>query len=108
MTFKELKNKIKKEQKERASSIRILKAARKPHVYNSNPALYDKIGDLDSIRYNYRHVHIAYCMYFNNTEYGDIEKECREDPYTGKINQYKKEWSYIVEASKDETLHTSA
>jgi len=106
MTFKELKNKIKKEQKERASSIRILKAARKPHVYNSNPALYDKIGDLYSLRYNYRHVHIAYCMYFNKTEYDDIEKKCRENPYTGKIDGYIKEWSYVVEASKDETLHT--
>jgi len=107
MTFKELKNKIKKEQKDRAVKIRILKAARKPHVYNSNPALYDKIGDLDSLRYNYRHVHIAYCMYFNNTKYDNIEKKCEENPYIEKIDQYKKEWSYIVEANRDEIIRIS-
>lgn len=101
MTFKELKNSIKKQLKETANTIRILKAARKPHVYNSNPALYDKLGDLDSLRYNIRHKHIAYCMFFNGTEYGDIEKKCNEKPYIGRIDQYKKEWSYIVEASQD-------
>lgn len=108
MTFKELKNKIKQEQKDRAVKIRILKAARKPHVYNSNPGLYDKMGDLEQHQYNYRHTHIAYCMYFNNTEYEAIESKCNETPNTSKTNQYKKEWSYIVEASKDEALHISA
>jgi len=102
MTFKELKNKTKKQLKEIANTIRILKAARKPHIYQSNPVLYDKLGYLDSHRYNYRHKHIAYCMFFNGTKYEDIERECRENPYTGKIDQYKKEWKYIVEASEDE------
>lgn len=101
MTFKELKNSIKKQLKETANTIRILKAARKPHVYKSNPALYDKLGDLDSLRYDIRHKHIAYCMFFNRTEYGDIEKKCNEKPYTRKIDGYKNQWQYIVEANQD-------
>jgi hypothetical protein len=101
MTFKELKNKTKKQLKETANTIRILKAARKPHVYNSNPVLYNSMGSLDSHRYNYRHKHIAYCMFFNRTEYEVIEKKCNENPYIGLVDQYKKEWTYIVEANQD-------
>jgi hypothetical protein len=104
MTFKELKLSIKKQLKETASTIRILKASRKPHVYNSNPALYDSLGYLESHRYNYRNKHIAYCMFFNRTKYEDIERSCNEGPNTSVINQYKKEWTYIVEASQDEKV----
>ena len=101
MTFKELKNKIKKELKETANTIRILKAARKPHIYNSNPAMYDSMGYLDSHRYNYRHKHIAYCTFFNGTNYDDIEKTCYESPYFDKVDGYKKKWNSVVEVSKD-------
>jgi hypothetical protein len=101
MTFKEFKNKIKKQIKETAGTIRILKAARKPHIYNSNPVLYDKLGDLDSLRYNIRHKHIAYCMFFNRTEYGNIEKKCNESPNSSLLTKYKREWQYIVEAIID-------
>jgi len=73
MTFKELKNKIKKEQKERAVTIRTLKTARKPHIYNSNPKLFDKLGYLNIHKDKYRHTHVAYCMFFNKTKYEAIE-----------------------------------
>lgn len=92
MTFIELKNKIKKELKEKAATIRIKKAARKPHIYNSNPTLYDKLGYLDSHRYNFRHKHIAYC---------DIEKKCHDDPDTSIVDHYKELWGRTVEVKDD-------
>jgi len=104
MTYKELKNEVKEEQKDRAVKIRILKTARKPHVYNSNPELYNKLGDLERHQYDYRHIHITYCMFFNKTEYSNIEKKCHEKPNSAKLTMLKKKWSDIVEANRDEAL----
>jgi hypothetical protein len=64
-----------------------LKLARKPHIYNADPAMYNKLGDLSSLRYHYRHIHIAYCEYFNNTPYEDIERTCDEMPSEHYINK---------------------
>lgn len=107
MDFKNLKNKIKKEQKELAATIRILKAARKPHIYESNPKLYDSLGDLETKQYNYRHRHIAYCEFFNKTPYEDIERKCHEKPYRGTIDGLKNIWEEEVKESEDETLCVS-
>jgi len=107
MTFKELKNKIKKELKETAATIRILKAARKPHVYNSNPGLYEKLGYLGSHQYDFRHKHITYCMFFNKTVYKDIERSCNEDPSKYSLDNFKKEWNTILEANDVETIRDS-
>ena len=38
---------------------------------------------------------------FNITIFSFIERKCNESPYIGRIDQYKKEWSYIVEANQD-------
>ena len=108
MTFKELKLKIKKEQKDRAVKIRILKAARKPHVYNSNPELYDSLGHLENIQDRYRHTHIQYCMFFNRTEYEDIERTTNKYLSQYTLDTLKDAWTDIVEEGKDEALRTSA
>lgn len=92
MTRKELKNKIKEEQKQVASSIRILKAARKPSVYESNPEFYNAFGNLESHQWNYRHTHIAYCKFFNNTPYEKIERNCNNFPIEYEINSLMKIW----------------
>jgi len=85
MKFKELKNKIKQEQKELASQIKSLKAERK-----KAPMGY--ICGLDRKRYKYRYRHIAYCQFFNKTPYEKIERSCHEGPNAFIIDDYMKEW----------------
>jgi len=101
MTRKELKQQIKEEQKERATTIRILKAARKPKVYNSNPDFYNKLGYLGSHQWSYRHIHIAYCKFFNNTPYERIERNCDEFPHENTIDEFINNW---VEEIGDEIV----
>ena len=105
---KQLKLKIKEEQKQKASSIRLLKLARKPKVFDENPTLYRSLGDLDSLRYHYRHIHIAYCEYFNNTSYEDIERKCDDPPSENYINKLMTEWINHVKENTDEALCASA
>lgn len=90
MNFKQLKNKIKEEQKALAKEIRELKNKRK-HV----PCGY--VSGLDSKRWYYRHKHIAYCQFFNMTPYGLIEDHCNEEPSTSTIERYMKEWTNELE-----------
>ena len=97
MTFKELKNKIKEEQKTLAQKIRELKSKRK-----SVPDGY--VQGLFHYQYTYRHVHIAYCTFFNNTPYEKIESKCHEKPTSFKLDNLKKEW----ESQIDETLRDCA
>jgi len=105
---KQLKTKIKEEQKTRAISIRLLKAARKPSVYSLDPTMYDKLGDLDRLRYNYRHIHIAYCTYFNNTAYEDIERTCDEMPSDNYLIKLKVEWNSFIRENTDEAVCASS
>jgi len=75
MTYKELKNKIKEEQKILAQAIKLGKPLRKPSVYNQ--ADEDSLiaySDLYWNRRDYRHNHIAYCQMFNKTAYALIEQ----------------------------------
>lgn len=116
MTFKELKNKIKEEQKSLAQQIKRGKSIRKPcdrknitdkdkDLYYSNwecgdGFAYWKIGRLSNY---YRHIHIAYCMLFYNTPYEQIELP-REDnnPNKSRLDKIRKEWeSQIDEVIRD-------
>ncbi len=101
---KQLKLKIKEEQKQKASSIRLLKLARKPKVYNTDPSMYDKLGHLETHRYDFRHIHIAYCMFFNNTEYEAIERKCDDIPNSLYIQKLKDEWNRYIEMNTEEIV----
>lgn len=97
MTFKELKHKIKEEQKSLALRIKELKKKRKDSPYGY-------VDGLEWATYDYRHKHIAYCQFFNKTPYDKIEKTCYEDPSSYRIENFEKEW----EAELDEAIRHSA
>ena len=103
MTFKELKLKIKEEQKTLAQRITNGKVGRKPKNRSAkNSADYDK---LFGNQWNYRHKHIIYCQMFNNTPYGLIEQPRNGNkPYSYLLDKIKKEWESLL----DEALCDSA
>jgi len=90
MTFKELKHKIKEEQKSLAQNIKEKKSRRKKEQYGY-------VRGLDNERDKYRHIHIAYCTFFNKTPYGMIESNCHEDPNKNSINELKKNWELEID-----------
>ena len=114
MTFKELKLKIKEEQKTLALEIRRGKHLRKPDnrtdITDDDKHLYYYGGDfehwkVDIISNNYRHRHIAYCKMFNNTAYELIEQPRHGNkPSSHDLDFYKKEWEGLL----DETVCDSA
>jgi hypothetical protein len=91
MTFKELKLKIKEEQKDLAQKIKELKGKRKqvPDGY---------VDGLWNYRNIYRHTHIAYCQFFNNTPYALIEQP-RDDnkPVTHRLDKLKQDWEVEID-----------
>ena len=97
MTFKELKNKIKEEQKSLAQQIKEQKGKRK-----ESPDGY--VDGLQYNRYNYRHRHIVYCTFFNNTPYEKIERSCHEHPNSTLLENLKENW----ESKLDEALRNCA
>ena len=97
MTYKQLKHKIKEEQKSLALRIRELKSKRKDSPYGY-------VDGLEWATYDYRHKHIAYCQFFNKTPYDKIERFCNEDPSSHRIETLEKEW----EGQLDEALRDSA
>jgi len=115
-TFKELKKQIKEQQKALAASITRGKIFRKPSqqsnmtdddkkIYcwkNSIGYAYD-ISRLDYSSRDYRHRHIAYCMFFNKTPYHKIESECRDNngPNLDIVDRYMKEWEKQIEVICD-------
>jgi len=104
MTYIELKNKIKEEQKLLAEDIKTGKTGRKPKNRNKeNSGFYEH---LFWNRIEYRHRHIAYCEFFNNTPYEKIEQpSAYNKPNRSKIDSYKKEWgSVIVEFITEEEM----
>lgn len=112
MTRKELKKQVKEEQKKTAELIKILKPARKPSVYHADSELYDAIrkehGYCSSLQWEYRHRHIMYCYYFNNTPYDAIEQPATNHrPDAMYLDKIKEEWENCVEV-KDEDLCISA
>ncbi len=95
MTFKELKNKIKNEQKELAKEIKALKAKRKESAYGY-------VEGLEYRRDEYRHTHIAYCQFFNKTPYEKIESSCHEAPRMRNVESHMVVWeSKIDEVIRD-------
>ena len=95
MTFKELKNKIKEEQKALAQKIREQKSQRKLVKYGYVEGLFRN-------QYTYRHVHIMYCHFFNNTPYEKIEAKCHEAPSSSYLDSLRKKWeNEIDEALRD-------
>lgn len=106
--FTMLKKQIKEQQKEKAAAIHTLKQGRKPSVYNLNPGLYVKLGNLSNLRYDYRHIHIAYCEFFNGTEYEEIERTCDDPPSQSYIDRLKFGWNSYIKENTDETVCVSA
>jgi len=97
MTYKELKHKIKEEQKSLAQKIKEQKGQRK-----GSPDGY--VLGLDYNRDDYRHTHIAYCMYFNQTPYKKIELTCQDTPRWYRIDKLKENWENQI----DEALRNCA
>ena len=120
MKFKELKQQIKEEQKQRAQKIIRGKFLRKPknrldlsdsdkksYCWNyTNSSVYDYCHVV-SLSHDYRHVHIAYCMFFNKTPYEKIESKVREDhaPKKSLIDHYIKQWESLL---SEETIRNCA
>ena len=121
MTFKELKLKIKEEQKQLAQIIRRGKYLRKPHRredmtpedrksyfykgYSNNTYYYNqmKVEDLSS---EYRHIHIMYCHMFNGTPYDKIEQPRDENGPSGSLlDSIQKQWESEID---EETLRNCA
>ena len=104
MTFIELKNKIKEEQKYLAHQIKIGKPLRKPRIYEQADA--DAIAAYHELEWNqkeFRHTHIMYCQFFNNTPYSLIEQPRDENkPSSYMLNSIKTEWEGLLdEALRD-------
>lgn len=91
MTFKELKNKIKEDQKTLALKIRNGKSGRKPSRRNSkNQSDYNSLEWYQS---DYRHRHIVYCNMFNKTPYDAIEQpRDGNNPSSYRLEQIEKDW----------------
>lgn len=96
MTYKELKNEIKEELKVLAEAIKQGKTARKPKNRNDkNMGFYNAIY---WNKINYRHKHIAFCEFFNNTPYEKIEQPRADNkPNRNKIDSYKKDWAELLD-----------
>ena len=113
MTFKELKHKIKEEQKQLAQKIRRGKYLRKPDRredmtaddkrfyfykgYNNNLYFYDQ-GRVEDLSSEYRHIHIMYCHMFNGTPYDKIEQPRDENGPNGSLlDSFKKQWECEID-----------
>ncbi len=78
MIYKDLKYRIKQEQKTLTQSIRNGKTGRKPiNRCSKNTSIYDQ---LENRQIDYRHQHIIYCNMFNNTPYTAIEQPRDNNP----------------------------
>lgn len=96
MTYKELKQHIKEEQKTLAKAIKKGKSARKPDNRNE-----ENIGFYEALfwnRINYRYKHVAYCNMFNNTPYEKIEqpRDCNKIN-KNRLDEIKKDWESLLD-----------
>lgn len=116
MNFKQLKKKIKEEQKIRAANIKRGKFLRKPRNWSTMTAeedkmyiyIYDNYGSrtksfknyvVDEMCSRYRATHIAYCSFFNNTPYDKIENPRKNNkPDTNLIHKLRKQWESELDA----------
>ncbi len=119
MTYKELRLKIKEEQKSLALQIRRGKFLRKPDnrkdiTKEDKRLYYSTYGDttyfgtwkVEALSQEFRHRHIIFCNMFNNTPYEAIEKP-RDDnrPSSRFLDKIRKEWESQVD---DEALRNCA
>lgn len=94
MTFKELKKQIKEEQKELAQKIRLCKPLRKPSNRANASEKTRSLCRYNEYSWEYRHKHIVYCQFFNNTPYEKIESKVGSDnsPSQSLLDKYKIDW----------------
>lgn len=104
MTFKELKQKIKEEQKQLAQLISRGKYLRKPHRRTDDEVTkedrknyfyssYYEYFKVTSLGDDYRHRHIVYCTMFNNTPYEQIEQPAEDNrPSQARLDNIRKLW----------------
>jgi len=125
MNFKELKKQIKEQQKQLAINIKrgkflqspknwhlMTDQERKTYIYKVHRSGYSSITDgfmnwkVDQLSVEYRHIHIAYCTFFNNTPYDKIEKPAKDNrPHTSRLDLIKKSWMKLLD---EETLRNCA
>ena len=118
MTYKELKNKIKEEQKEFSRRISRAKWLRRPShrkdmteeekeifISISKDGEYFSEWKIARLSWDFRHRHIVYCTMFNNTPYQKIESPSKSNkPDSRRLDLHKKEW----EGQLDEALHNNS
>lgn len=94
MTKKELKQKIKEEQKTLAQKIKRCRPLRKPHIYQAaSEELQDECKHTWRWSWEFRHKHIIYCNMFNNTPYAMIEQPGDDNgPSSHLLDKIRKEW----------------
>jgi hypothetical protein len=118
MTRKELKHQIKEEQKQLAIDIKRGKFLRSPknwHLMNEREKrtyIFKSSGsygitegfmnwEVDKLSVDYRHTHIAYCTFFNNTPYDKIENPRKDHkPNTSSLYSLRKLWESQLENEK--------
>jgi len=119
MTYKELRLKIKEEQKSLALQIRRGKFLRKPgnrkDITKEDKRLYySTYGDIThfstwkvgALSWEFRHRHIIFCNMFNNTPH-EMIKRPRDDnrPSSRLLDKIKNEWESQID---DEVVHNCA
>jgi len=111
MTFKELKLKIKEEQKQLAQKITRGKYLRKPHrrnditdddkrlyFWSSDSNIYYNKHKVERFSNKYRHRHIVYCQMFNGTPYDKIEQPRDENGPSGSLlDSIQKQWESEID-----------
>ena len=107
MTFKELKFKIKEEQKTLAQEIRVAKPLRKPKNWTDSSEEQKRCSRNEVWNQSeYRHIHIVYCNFFNGTPYEKIEQPRHGNkPSSHKLDNLRKTWEAEID---DEALRNCA
>ncbi len=109
MTKKELKLKIKEEQKSLAQKIKRCRPLRKPDNYHKAPEkLQQECSGWAAVSWSwkYRHMHIIYCNMFNNTPYDRIEQpRDGNSPSSHMLDKIRKEWEDQID---EEALYNRA
>lgn len=72
MVFILLKNEVKQELKNLTKQIQDEKFSIK-YKNNKDKKILSNLNKLEKLKYQYRNKHIAYCQFFNNTNYNQIE-----------------------------------
>lgn len=103
MTKKEVKQQVKTQIKVLAKSLTTLKASRKEGKRNGR-ALDSIVSDILRKKYEVRHLHVAYCLFFNGTDYNDIERKvaCDNHPSEYVINKHTAEWEQSIQEEANE------